>query len=121
VDTGACVLVTGADAFEDIPSWKDFPAILDRCHMAVVSRPDRPATKLRYLLPALAPRMIDISPAGGTRLPATPGILLVDAPTAPVSSTEIRRRLAAREDITGLVPAAVEEYIEKHGLYVEKA
>lgn len=121
VDTRACVLITGADAFQDIPSWKDFPAILDRCHMAVVSRPDRPAPALRFTLPSLAVRMIDAPVAGGTRLPATPGILLVDAPTAPVSSTDIRRRLAAREDIGGLVPAAVEEYIEKHGLYVEQA
>ena len=131
VDTRACVLITGADAFQDIPSWKDFPAILDRCHMAVVSRPDRPAPALRFTLPSLAvrmidapagaSRMIDAPAAGGTRLPATPGILLVDAPTAPVSSTDIRRRLAAREDIGGLVPAAVEEYIEKHGLYVEQA
>ena len=121
VDTHACVLITGADAFQDIPSWKDFPTILDRCHMAVVSRPDRPAPALRFTLPSLAARMIDAPAAGGTRLPATPGILLVDAPTAPVSSTDIRRRLAAREDIGGLVPAAVEEYIEKHGLYVEQA
>ena len=121
VDTRACVLITGADAFQDIPSWKDFPAILDRCHMAVVSRPDRPAPRLRFTLPLLAPRMIDAPAGGGTRLPATPGILLVDAPTAPVSSTEVRRRLAAREDIGGLVPAAVEEYIEKHALYVEQA
>ena len=34
-----------------------------------------------------------------------------------VSSTEIRRRVAAGEDISSLVPAPVCEYIEKHGLY----
>lgn len=34
-----------------------------------------------------------------------------------ISSTEIRRRVAAGEDISALVPASVCEYIEKHGLY----
>src|SRR5947209_8259882 len=29
----------GADAFADIDSWRDYPAILDRAHFAVTSRP----------------------------------------------------------------------------------
>ena len=33
------------------------------------------------------------------------------------SSSEVRRRLAAGEPVTGLVPAAVERYIEEHRLY----
>jgi nicotinic acid mononucleotide adenylyltransferase len=47
--------------------------------------------------------------------------LLVDAPTAPVSSTEVRRRIAEGAPLSGFVLTAVEEYIKKHGLYVEKA
>lgn len=34
-----------------------------------------------------------------------------------ISSTEIRRRVAAGEDISSLVPAPVCEYIREHGLY----
>ena len=34
-----------------------------------------------------------------------------------ISSTEIRRRVAAGEDISALVPPSVCEYVEKHGLY----
>jgi nicotinate-nucleotide adenylyltransferase len=44
-------------------------------------------------------------------------VLLVNTPTRDVSSTEVRRRLAAGASIAGLVPAAVETYIEQHGLY----
>jgi nicotinate-nucleotide adenylyltransferase len=121
VDTRTCCLITGADAFQDIASWKDYPAILDRCHMAVVSRPAHPAPQLRDTLPSLASRMILAGASGVTPLPESPGILLVDAPTAPVSSTGVRRCMAAGSPIHGLVPAAVEEYIQKHGLYVEQA
>ncbi len=34
-----------------------------------------------------------------------------------ISSSEVRRRLAAGEDTDGLIPAAVSDYIERHGLY----
>lgn len=119
IDTRACCLITGADAFQDIATWKDYPAILDRCHMVVVSRPTRLASSLRQSLPELAWRMTLAARDGVTPLPSSPGILLVDAPTAPVSSTDVRRRMAAGAGLDGLVPPAVEEYIEKHGLYAE--
>lgn len=40
-------------------------------------------------------------------------------PLPAVSSTEIRRRLAAGEDVSRLVPRAVAAYIAAHGLYRE--
>ncbi len=36
-----------------------------------------------------------------------------------ISSTDIRERAAAGEDISELVPAGVAEYIKEHGLYTE--
>jgi nicotinate-nucleotide adenylyltransferase len=44
VDLGSICFITGADAFRDIGSWKDYPALLDRCHFAAVSRPGCPAS-----------------------------------------------------------------------------
>jgi nicotinic acid mononucleotide adenylyltransferase len=46
-----------------------------------------------------------------------PTIFLVNAPTAPVSSTDVRHRVAAGLSIAASVPAAVARHIEKHGLY----
>jgi nicotinate-nucleotide adenylyltransferase len=112
-DMSQLFVITGADAFADIATWRAYPAVLDRCHFAVVSRPDRPVTTLRAALPDLAPRMVTM-PAP---LPAHPSILLIDAPTAPVSSTDVRQRAAAGESLTGLVPAPVRDYISKHHLY----
>jgi nicotinate-nucleotide adenylyltransferase len=37
----------------------------------------------------------------------------------PISSTEIRQRVRRGEDITGLVPQAVEDFIKKQGLYIK--
>lgn len=109
--------VIGADAFGDVPTWRAFPAVLDRCHFVVVSRPGRRAADLRTTLPALAPRMVDMPGA----VPARPSILLVDAATADVSSTDLRRRIAAGLTVTGLVPDRVAAYLERHGLYGPRA
>ena len=122
IDTRTCVLVVGADAFLDIESWKAYPAFLDRCSFAVVSRPNQPVAGLRAAVPALASRMIDAGSEANARphLAGNPAVFLVDAPTAPVSSTDIRRRVAEGASIHEFVPAAVAEYIHKHGLYLEE-
>jgi hypothetical protein len=44
-------------------------------------------------------------------------IVLIDAPTANVSSTAIRQRCAQGLSIEGLVDARVQQHIEQHGLY----
>jgi nicotinate-nucleotide adenylyltransferase len=105
--------ITGADAFADIESWRDYPALLDRGHFVVISRPGRPAAALRQELPALAARMVD----AGTPLPSVASILLVDASTPDVSSTAIRRRACEGADLDGLVPPAVAAHIHRYDLY----
>jgi nicotinate-nucleotide adenylyltransferase len=107
------VVLAGADAFAEIATWRDYPTLLDRCHFAVVSRPGHRASALRSSMPGLAPRMA----LAERDLPVHPTILLVDAETAPGSSTAIRKRAAAGESLEGLVPPAVAAYIDTHGLY----
>ncbi len=107
--------VLGADAFADIESWKDYPTLLDLAHFAVVSRPGHPVRGLPERLPLLASRMV--------RLPldrfdtVETLIVLIDRPTANVSSTAIRRLRAEGQPITGLVDLRVQQHIEQHGLY----
>ena len=121
--------ITGADAFAEIETWYRYPDVLDLAHFVVVSRPGFPAEHVRDRLPGLAAQMTSVRgetgrqpPAAGRQpLAAFPSIFLVDAPTPDVSSTGIRKRLAAGEPITGLVPAAVERHIVQHGLYTEGA
>ena len=113
IDVRTLFFITGADAFRDIASWKDYPAILGRCHFVAVSRPGCSAEGLRGALPELAPRMRE-TPCD---IPDEPGIFLVEAVTAPVSSTDVRSRIAAGSSIAGMVPDAVAAHIRKHRLY----
>jgi nicotinate-nucleotide adenylyltransferase len=111
---GELFFILGADAFADIATWREYPAVLDLAHFAVVSRPGSAAGHLRDRLPALASRMVAPSAlqAAGSTL-----IILIEAPTPDVSSTAIRQRVARGDTIAGMVPAGVLQHIEQHGLY----
>ncbi len=119
------VFITGADAFAEVATWHDYPAVLDRCHFAVVSRPGLAAGELTRRLPDLATRFVPIpavpadldgSPA---KLPDSPRVFLIDAMTPDVSSTEIRARLRARAGLSDLMPESVAAYVMRHGLYLD--
>jgi nicotinate-nucleotide adenylyltransferase len=118
INTRTVFLITGADAFADIATWKEYPGLLDRCHFAVVSRPGRSVRSLGDALPSLAARMIDVPPAGPCPALSAPAVLLIDAATAPVSSTEVRASAAAGRSLTGLVADSVRRHIIANGLYV---
>lgn len=125
------VFITGADAFADIATWRRYPALLDGAHFAVVSRPRPPTLQdpptpqeqtvetMRARLPELRDRFILAeSDEAQARLdrPQT-SIFLIDAATPDVSSTDLRQRLQTGASIGGLVPAEVERYIQRQGLY----
>jgi nicotinate-nucleotide adenylyltransferase len=124
--------VTGADAFLEIATWKNYPAVLNLAHFAVVSRPGVPIAALPAQLAALADRMRAIAPTVRLKPDTTytpvevrlkpdatyeTVIFLIDASTADVSGTAIRRARAHHEPIVGMVAPAVRQHIEQHGLY----
>jgi len=107
--------VIGADAFADVGTWKDYPSILGAAHFAVVSRPGFPVDFLPRRLPLLADRMVH--PPMDAVSQIDPSIILIAADTRDVSSSAIRLLCAQGQRLDGLVPAAVQEHIEQHGLY----
>ena len=111
--------ITGADAFAEIGTWHRFPDVLDLAHFAVVSRPGVPVAGLAGRLPSLKSRFVPASHAAGSD--SRPTVFLVDATTPDISSTEVRRRLAAGESVAGLVCPAVEQHITRHHLYGREA
>jgi nicotinate-nucleotide adenylyltransferase len=109
-------VLTGADAFADIRTWKSYPDLLGRCHFAVVSRPGLPASRMPELLPELAKRMRPATDG----IPEEPAILLIDAHTAGVSASEVRVRAANGDSLTGMVAPDVAAHLQKHLLYAPK-
>ena len=100
--------ITGADAFAEIATWSRYPAVLDLANFVVVSRPGITLDSLRERVPS----------AFGRHSPANTRVILVEAGTPDVSSTDIRRRVRAGESLSGLVPPAVADYIRTHRLYL---
>jgi len=118
--------LTGADAFAEIATWREYPTVLDLAHFVVCSRARVAATSLPDRLPELAPRMIQV-PIPGSEDPGLhravviqsleTRVFLLDCPTPDISSTDIRARARAGRPLAGLVPPEVDDYIRRHGLY----
>lgn len=100
--------ILGADAFAEITTWSRYPAVLDLAHFVVVSRPGITLDSLRER----APSAFGLRPSAKTR------VILVEATTPDISSTDIRRRVRAGQNLSHLVPDSVAQYITTHRLYV---
>jgi nicotinate-nucleotide adenylyltransferase len=107
--------ILGSDAFAEIATWREFPAVLDRAHFVVIARPGTTLEAAAARTPALRERLR----RAGEETPSASGtsIFLVEARTRDVSSSTIRARLGAGQPIDDLVPAAVARHIAAHHLY----
>jgi nicotinate-nucleotide adenylyltransferase len=90
-------LLIGADQYAGLHTWVNWQELLARVTLAVANRPG-----------AAPPVHADV-----LRHPHR----TVPLPMLDISSTEIRRRVAAGEDISTLVPPEVARYIDHHRLY----
>ena len=115
----ALCFLLGHDAVAGLAQWHRWTALCDFCHLVVVSRGRAQATYTDAVQ-----KFID------SRLTADPDILRTELcghiyfltiPLLPIASTDIRERLAAGRDVTGLVPGGVLQEIKDHGLYVSNA
>jgi nicotinate-nucleotide adenylyltransferase len=110
--------VIGTDAFAEIATWHDYPAVLDLAHFVVVSRSGQRSDALFDRLPHLAARVRQAADPTGVEVDAPPcAIFLVNSPTPDVSSTSIRERAAGGFALAGLVTPEVERHIARHRLY----
>ena len=96
------IFLMGEDSLRDLPTWHDPDRILRAAELAVVGRPgiDADLETVAHAVPAVRGR-----------------VHLIPSAEVAVSSSDIRRRVRSGESIHGLVPQAVEDYIQVHGLY----
>ena len=113
--------IIGMDAFAEISTWKEAPAIFGLTNLVVIPRPGHPLRDPREYLP----RGIEIEGPtghGGTRRYRVSGgreVLTLEIPVMDISSSDIRKRLKEGRSVRYLLPEEVEVYIRKEKLYIE--
>lgn len=95
-DDADLFFITGADALEQILTWKDADELFTMAHFVGVTRPGHPLT-----------------------VDGLPGehVSVLEVPALAISSTDIRARARVGKPVWYLVPDGVVQYIAKHGLY----
>ena len=107
-------LLVGWDAFCGLPTWHRWEELLEHCHIVVLQRPDADSEPPEDLRDLLAARSV-ADPKAMTG-PAGQITFVWQTPLA-VSATQIRQLLSQGRSVRYLVPDAVLNYIEAHGLY----
>lgn len=90
--------ISGADAIEQILTWKNPDELFGLAHFVAVTRPGH-----RLTLEGLSPDVVTA----------------LEIPALAISSTDCRARARAGEPVWYLVPDGVVQYISKHHLYRE--
>lgn len=108
------VWIIGWDSLQALDTWYRWQEIFDYANIAVVQRPGYFQLNNPILEEALSDRWIDAD-----QLPASPHgkISLLTTPEKDLSSSEIRRKIAAGEPVEEDIPPAVWDYIRQHRLY----
>lgn len=96
------IFIVGGDMAQSLPSWREPQAVLELATLAVA---EREGVARGDIVQRLAP------------LGAGDRIRFFDMPRLDISSSSIRRRVAAGGPIRHLVPDAVAGHIAEHGLY----
>jgi nicotinate-nucleotide adenylyltransferase len=111
--------IMGADSWSEITTWREWERLLSMTNHIVVTRPGyEPVTTH---VGAISERVVDIRAGHSPHIERANRIYFTDVVMKDVSATSIRR-LASEgrtEELTGLVPGPVLEYIKKYGIYRE--
>ena len=92
----------GGDALQGLPRWRQASELLTLARIAVAARPGAELERhqLDRLVPGLS-RWVDWIPM----------------PLVDLSASDLRRRIAAGEDVSADIPPAALDYIRRHSLY----
>ena len=104
-DVGFYVIL-GVDALNELHRWQRPCDVLDLATLVAVARPGA--------------ETVDRAAMESIRDGAADEVVIVDGPLVDISAADIRRRMANGLSVQGMVPRAVVEYAERHGLYVGK-
>jgi nicotinate-nucleotide adenylyltransferase len=96
----------GADSVQDLVHWYKIRELIDECDVTTMQRAGYSPPDFDRFEPLWGPERV-------AKLKRN----VIETPLIDVSSTEVRRHLAAGEDVRGLLHPDVIDYIRRHGLY----
>lgn len=99
--------ITGADAIKEILNWHKVNILLDNCYFVAATRPG-------YDLDELKAKELNVLPSEKLEK-----IFTIEVTAMAISSSDIKKRVKAKETIKYLLPESVEAYIWKEDLYGE--
>lgn len=107
----------GRDSLLQLPRWRDWQTLTDLAHLLIARRPGSESILTEPLKSWLENRQLD----GPELLQSRPsgGVLLLDTPLRPISSTDLRAALADQRQTEDWLLPGVRDYIDQHGLYRE--
>jgi nicotinate-nucleotide adenylyltransferase len=96
----------GADSVDDLVYWYKIDELIDVCNVSVMYRGGYEA-----------PTFEKYEPIWGTQRVEKLRANIVETPSIDISSTQVRKRLAAGQDVSDALHPNVADYIHRHGLY----
>jgi nicotinate-nucleotide adenylyltransferase len=119
-------LILGADAFQDIYTWKQCSQLLDFCNILVGTRPGaelQVSDSVKNKLTLSTSATNDRAKSSATdvkvfkNLEKGTGVTFFQISPLDISSKEIRQRTRREEEVKNLLPPSVDHYIMRHRLY----
>lgn len=107
------ILLLGSDQLHNLASWWHYEELLDLANLAVTQRDQVALRAFAEPVEALLARHGRDALSGA----AAGELVFFRMPVTPVSSTRLRKALAAGEPVAELLPPGVHQYILEHGLY----
>ncbi len=115
---GELFFLPGGDLLAEMHLWKEWQRLIEVAHICPLARPGYDTRQARTEAHRYFDRFrVETPQALDRRRLGHFGFMILPVAPLPISSTDLRRRLAAGENIHDHTPAAVIDYIERHGLY----
>ncbi|HEY3346816.1 MAG TPA: nicotinate-nucleotide adenylyltransferase [Nitrospirota bacterium] len=122
--TAKLFFITGMDTFIEIGTWHDVDRLMGMCDFVTTFRPgikhfDLSGHRFTRTIDMVMLEMLDAKERklGKCMMSSGRDLYLVSTFGMEISSTEIRKRLHDRKSVKYLLPADVESYIIRNGLY----
>jgi nicotinate-nucleotide adenylyltransferase len=110
-------LIVGADKFDELSEWKNFPEIIKEANLIITSRPGFHLPADQDELPEFIKKEVLEFDFNFIELKTGRNVQFVKIEDVKVSATELRKWIRIGKSVSKWVPLSVETYLKEHGIY----